>query len=247
MLNDLRGQGMYRRKTHRALCIAWCCALVALADVATAKSQMTRTEKAACRAALRIDAYGSEPLRAVTLPPQAQCVPVIKRGLPTPDPNCTPGAINPTLTLQVLTSRAFKTGCVRDEATSAEQKRKTYDWYRIRRPANNAGKHQICELDHFISLEIGGADTLENIWAQCGPSRRVVLSKRYFKQKDIVENYLAWLVKNRRMFLDEAQRGIADDWTQYLDDARAACPGGQCRDKNLPPLPTFFGIPISSR
>jgi hypothetical protein len=238
---------MDRRKTYVALRIASCCALVALADVANAKSQMIRTEKAACRAALRVDANGSEPLRAATLPPQAQCVPVIKRGFPTPDPNCTPGAINPTLTLQVLTSRAFKTGCVRDQATSAEQKRKTYHWYRIRRPANNTGKNQICELDHFISLEIGGADTIENIWPQCGPSRRVALSKRYFKQKDIVENYLAWLVKNRRMFLDEAQRGIADDWTQYRDDATAACPGGQCRDENLPPLRTFFGIPLSSR
>jgi hypothetical protein len=71
----------------------------------------------------------------------------------------------------------------------------------------------------LISLELGGADTLENIWPQCGP-KGVVLRNRYFKQKDIVENYLAREVKAGRMDLSEAQRGIAQDWTQYLDAAR---------------------------
>jgi hypothetical protein len=47
-----------------------------------------------------------------------------------------------------------------------------------------------CEKDHFVPLEMGGADTLDNIWPQRGPSGATGLN-RYFKQKDSVETYLA--------------------------------------------------------
>jgi hypothetical protein len=70
-------------------------------------------------------------------------------------------------------------------------------------------------LDHLISLELGGADTLGNIWPQCGPSG-IVLAKRYFKIKDAVENYLAVQVRSGDMPLADAQHGIATDWTQYI-------------------------------
>ena len=75
---------------------------------------------------------------------------------------------------------------------------------------------QVCELDHLVPLELGGADGLGNIWPQCGPDEST-LKNRYFKQKDLVENYLAGEVRANRMSLEEAQRGIAADWTQYLD------------------------------
>ena len=73
----------------------------------------------------------------------------------------------------------------------------------------------------LISLELGGADSLENIWPQCGPDG-VTLTERYFKQKDMVENYLAAQVKAGKMDLAEVQQGIATDWTQYLEQAKAA-------------------------
>jgi hypothetical protein len=82
-------------------------------------------------------------------------------------------------------------------------------------------------LDHLVSLELGGADTLDNIWPQCGPDE-VSLSERYFKLKDTVENYLARQVKNGQMELAAAQQGIATDWTQFLSDAQSACPDGHC-------------------
>jgi hypothetical protein len=49
-------------------------------------------------------------------------------------------------------------------------------------------------LDHLVPLEMGGADTIENIWPQCGPVGGT-LRQRYFKQKDVVENYLTARVK----------------------------------------------------
>jgi hypothetical protein len=39
----------------------------------------------------------------------------------------------------------------------------TYALYSIPRPPENVGANQKCELDHWVSLELGGADDLSNI------------------------------------------------------------------------------------
>ncbi len=203
--------------------------LIVLAATATHASGTV--SKRVCDS-LGIDPRGSTPLAHVDLTGKPDCKVKMSNEYPIPDPACTPGAVNPSLTLDVLRSPKFKTGCVRDKATSAQAKTATYDWYGISRPKNNHGKTQVCELDHLISLELGGADTLDNIWPQCGPSR-TVLKNRYFKQKDMVENYLAAQVRAGAIPLTDAQKGIATDWTQYLGDAKQCqraktkCPTGQ--------------------
>jgi len=176
---------------------------------------------------LGIDAKASTPLGEFRLPSSQKCVGKMSHGFPIPDPRCTPGATNATLTLDVLKSARFTTRCVRDKATSAQKKANTYDWYGVQHPEHNTGRTQTCELDHLVSLELGGADTLSNIWPQCGPSG-VPLEERFFKEKDRVENYLATRVCQGQMDLAEAQRGIAKDWTQYLSAAEAACDAGNC-------------------
>ena len=103
-----------------------------------------------------------------------------------------------------------------------------YSWYRLLHPVHNDGQDKICELDHLVPLELGGADTLDNIWHQCGPNA-VGLRERYFKIKDIVENYLTAMVKAGKMDLDEARKGIAIDWTQYLQAASGVCRGERRR------------------
>ena len=77
-------------------------------------------------------------------------------------------------------------------------------------------------------LEMGGADTIENIWPQCGPAGGP-LRQRYFKQKDVVEIYLTAQVKSGNMDLAEAQKQIARDWTQFLDVAKGWCAAHRCR------------------
>jgi hypothetical protein len=137
-----------------------------------------------------------------------------------PDSQCTPGAINSSVDLAVLQSGQFKTTCERNKATSVTKKQSTYAAYGVKKPANNTGAKQTCELDHLISLELGGADTLDNIWPQCGPAG-VKLAKRYFKIKDGVENYLAVQVRTGAIPLEKAQHEIASDWTQFIDQAAA--------------------------
>ena len=165
-----------------------------------------------------VDPTASKALAPVTA--DASCSTRNKDGYPIPDPRCTPGAVDPTVTLAILKDSNFKTACVRDKATSAATKATTYGDYVIKHPRSNTGATQTCELDHLVSIELGGADTLDNIWPQCGPSR-VVLANRYFKIKDTVENYLAAQVRAGNISLKDAQHGIATDWPQYIDDARA--------------------------
>jgi hypothetical protein len=206
-----------------------CCAFLFIAFVSTAggeEKKMTKPEIAACLKKFKVDPKGDKPMRAPTA--TAHCKPQIKaNGLPVPDPKCTPGAINPTMTLSVLTAPDFRTECIRDQATSAEKKKQLYGRYDITEPPNNEHDSQVCELDHFISLELGGADTLDNLWPQCGPDG-VELQERFFKQKDIVENFLAHMVKQGKMTLGAAQAGIAADWTQFLEEGKRTCPDGKC-------------------
>jgi hypothetical protein len=172
-----------------------------------------------------IDPTADKPLAAVSVPPGHVCKPRMSRGFPLPDPTCSPGAVNPTVTLAILRTAknppatGFRTSCVRDKGSTSSQKNATYAWYKTPHPANNTGPNQTCELDHIVSLELGGADTVDNIWPECGPSG-VGLSSRYFKQKDLVENYLADLVRQGGISLAAAQKGIASDWTKYLAAAR---------------------------
>ena len=190
---------------------------------------MARSRRQANCVGFNIDAKASRPLRAVTLlSAPGGCHTRIMNGLPIPDPNCTPGAINPTVTVAELRDPAFRTACIRQQVTTEQEKAQTYRRYSIPHPANNSGGSQSCELDHLVPLELGGADTLDNIWPMCGPPG-VPLAERYFKQKDVVENYLAWRVRRGELDLAQAQRGIATNWTQYLADAKQYCTSERCQ------------------
>jgi hypothetical protein len=189
---------------------------------------VARSRRPANCAQFNIDDRASRPLRAVSLPPQAGCHTRSMNALPIPDPNCTPGAVNPSVSVAVLRNPAFRTACIRQQVTTQYEKAQTYRWYSVPHPANNTGGSQSCELDHLVPLELGGADTLDNIWPLCGPPS-VPLAERYFKQKDVVENYLAWRVRRGETDLAQAQKGIATNWTQYLSEAKTHCAFARCR------------------
>jgi hypothetical protein len=176
---------------------------------------------------LGIDGSATQPLSPARKEADGACTAGSKNGYPIPDPACTPGAVNPTLTLSVLTDKNFRTGCIRNHLTSEEAKGATYAWYGLQKPSGNAGQSQVCELDHLVPLYFGGADSLDNIWPQCGPDA-VTLNERYFKQKDKVEVYVGNMVRAGTISLTEAQRGIAKDWTQYLPSANAECARTGC-------------------
>jgi hypothetical protein len=167
-----------------------------------------------------IDLAASQPLHAGAA--TANCKTGRSMGYPVPDAKCTPGAVNPSVNVVTLRDPKFKSECVHGEPKSAEDKARLYGAYGLAEPEKNMGPTRSCELNRLIPLEIGGANSADNIWPLCGPPD-VMQSARYFNDKDKVDRYLAMMVKMNRMELDAAQKGVVADWTQYLEAARKAC------------------------
>jgi hypothetical protein len=136
-------------------------------------------------------------------------------GMQLPDPTCTPGAVNPTVTADVLRDPTFRTGTVRDQLTTAAQKQIVYVWYGITKPKGNVGPNQVCEIDHVVSLGLGGSDALENLWPQCGPAS-VPVGQREFKIKDAHAELSLMRQIKAGADLADIQRRIAQDWTQFI-------------------------------
>ena len=138
-------------------------------------------------------------------------------GYPLPDPKCTPGAYNPTVTAAVFGNKKFTTRCVRDCLTDGATKRTAYRNYGVK-------QNPSCELDHLVPLEMGGADSLDNIWPQCGQAPN---GKNYKEIKDVVEDYMAIKIL-QGMNIESARKGIASDWTQYIGEAQTFCAANGC-------------------
>jgi hypothetical protein len=125
-----------------------------------------------------------------------------------PDPNCTPGEIDTSVTQANLFTTICKGGYTQTVRPSVSY-------------TNNLKKQQIIdygyqdtnmkdfEEDHFISLELGGSPTdPKNLWPEPHPSTN---------EKDLVENYLHSQVCSGRLTLTEAQTEITKNWyTVYL-------------------------------
>lgn len=119
-------------------------------------------------------------------------------GVPLPDSGVTPGAVA-TRDTAVVCHRSTVT--VRH--TTAAMKTAVYRSYRI--TTHPTGSY---EVDHLIPLELGGADTVTNLW----PEPAAPLPG--FHQKDVLENTLHRLACTGAIALDSAQRGIARDWVR---------------------------------
>jgi hypothetical protein len=167
-----------------------------------------------------VDPLASQPLAPVAADhaPGSCHVRLAANGMQLPDPNCTPGAVNPTVTLEVLRDPTFRTGTLRDQLTTAKQKEVVYSWYGIPKPKGNVGPNQVCEIDHVVSLLAGGSDALSNLWPQCTFTPGVPVGKREFKIKDAhAELAVAKAIRAGQITdLADVQRRIAEDWTQFL-------------------------------
>ena len=164
-----------------------------------------------------INPLASQPLApvAATHAPGSCHVHKAADGYQLPDPTCTPGAINPTITADVLKDPTFRTGTVRDQLTTAAQKQIVYVWYGIAKPKGNVGPNQMCEIDHVVSLGLAGSDALENLWPQCGPAN-VPVGQREFKIKDAHAELSLMKQVKAGANLADIQKRIAQDWTQFI-------------------------------
>jgi len=117
-----------------------------------------------------------------------------------PDPNLTPGDVFPGVTAQEVCVSGYSKSV---RSVSSTEKAAVYQRYGI---SNTPGQH---EVDHFISLELGGSNDLKNLWPE--PYE----PKPGAHEKDAVENALHGEVCNGRMTLSQAQSIISQDWYVY--------------------------------
>jgi len=123
-----------------------------------------------------------------------------------PDPACTPGAIDPRVTLATTAATICTSGytaTVRPPVALTDRiKTEEMAAYGLQgQPPSGY------ELDHLISLELGGApQDVANLWPQpwTGDTNA--------HQKDAVETHLKREVCNGAVSLADAQRMIATDW-----------------------------------
>jgi hypothetical protein len=119
-----------------------------------------------------------------------------------PDPACTPGAVL-TTDAQIICQPGYA-GSVRN--VSDATKRQVYAAYGIV-PRSNA-----YEIDHLISLELGGSNEVDNLWPESyGGAQNA-------RDKDRLENEAHRLVCAEQLPLEEAQQKIAQNWVQFSHD-----------------------------
>lgn len=126
-----------------------------------------------------------------------------------PDPDATPGAM-----FQVTVNRICTKGYAKGVRNVAESvKKRVYTVYSAKKKSGVC-----CEVDHLISLKLGGSNDVTNLWPQ--PYR----PKPGTREKDVLENFLHRAVCGGAMSLEEAQRKIATDWYKAYQEMRGKQP-----------------------
>jgi len=134
-----------------------------------------------------------------------------------PDSACTPGAILTTDTSVICVSGYTQT--VRDVPDSERQQ--VFAEYGI-----DYRLHSNYEVDHLISLELGGSNDIANLW----PEPHDITNGSYIKDK--FENYLHAQACEGVITMQQAQYEIATNWVAY----------GPSADTLAPPLPSTSSV-----
>ncbi len=113
---------------------------------------------------------------------------------------------NPAFTQGVTRTVDLKTLCTAGSTKDARQvteavKKQVFKNYGI---TANFGSY---EVDHFVSLELGGANDIANLWPQ--PYAGIDYGAR---MKDVVETNLHHRICKGLITMDEAQEIIKADW-----------------------------------
>lgn len=121
-----------------------------------------------------------------------------------PNLKVTPGAVDPKATIEKICTPGY-TQTVRN--VSQKTKNQVFVNYHINKVIDRY------EIDHLISLELGGSNDIKNLW----PESYTTTPFNAYK-KDALENKLHSLVCSDKMPLHEAQSLIVNDWVKAYHD-----------------------------
>lgn len=135
---------------------------------------------------------------------------IVDGGLP--DPRCTPGAINPSITQDNIRNTICVPGYTKTVRPPASYT--TPLKIRLMQSYGFTDSRSNYELDHLIPLEIGGNPyDVRNLWPEPG------YGEYNFHIKDRYENYLNNAVCSGSLSLSDAQKDIATNWISNWKNA----------------------------
>jgi len=115
-----------------------------------------------------------------------------------PDPKLTPGVADPTATVKKICTSGY-TATVRNVPASV--KKQVFAEYHIDPTSDKF------EVDHLISLELGGSNDIKNLWPQSYTTQPLNAHR-----KDVLENKLHSLICSKQITIKNAQKAISVDW-----------------------------------
>ena len=122
-----------------------------------------------------------------------------------PDSIMTPGAINSQITQDNIATTICVTGYTARQGirnVPEKEKKQVYLEYHY-----DKVKLGLTEVDHLISLELGGSNDIHNLWPES-----YITKPLNAHTKDNLENHLHRLVCSGKVTLHQAQYDISKDW-----------------------------------
>jgi hypothetical protein len=120
-----------------------------------------------------------------------------------PDPKCTPGDVFTDVTAKEICVSGYS-GNARNVSDSLKEN--VYKQYGITH--RDIGEYQV---DHLISLELGGSNDISNLWPQAATPLPG------YREKITNDNFLHEQVCSGKMTLITAQQINATDWVSYYN------------------------------
>ena len=117
-----------------------------------------------------------------------------------PDPKLTPGVADSVATVEKICTPGY-TATVRNVPASV--KKQVFAEYHIDPTSDKF------EVDHLISLELGGSNNIKNLWPQSYTTQPLNAHR-----KDVLENKLHAMICSKQITIQEAQKAIAEVYKQ---------------------------------
>jgi len=117
-----------------------------------------------------------------------------------PNPKLTPGVADPAATVEKICTSGY-TATVRNVPESV--KKQVFAEYGIDSTSDKF------EVDHLISLELGGSNDIKNLWPQSYTTQPLNAHR-----KDVLENKLHDMICSKQITIQEAQKTISTDWVK---------------------------------